>query len=111
MQYFYITTINMKYYDFAQRHQDDLGLFHQMPVYEMMNAGHQNERLLTNLKETHLDVNKRPTNQFIVRSNAGYKGANTKRKNKENALNFFGNTVSTLRPYSSPIKMKEYYSP
>ena len=69
-----------------------------MPVYEMMTAGHQNERLITNLQETHLDVNERPSNKFIIRRNAGFKAGNTRRKNKL-LFNFFGSVA--LRPFSS----------
>ena len=98
----------MKYFNFSQRHDDEMALYNQLPQYGTLNAGHENERLISHLKENHLNVKDRPSNISIRNTNKTYKGNNTKRKNKENNLVFFG---SPLRPFKSPVKivhMNEY---
>lgn len=73
----------MKYFNFSQRHDDEMALYNQLPKYETLYAGHQNERLISNLKETHLNLKDRPSQISIKNSNRTYKGNFTKQKNRE----------------------------
>ena len=99
----------MRYYNFSQHLQDELGHYNNMPVFESMGLGHSNKTMQENLRETDIAVKKRPTNIKKVKSRAGFKGARTKRKNKEYAARFF-KSESPMNKRMTNL-MQEYYSP
>lgn len=80
----------MKYYNFSQRHDDEMALFNNLPVYEEISVGHQNTRLIDNLNESNLNFVDRPSNRLIKTQNKEikknisrcFKAASTWRKNR-----------------------------